>query len=181
MLQNNKRTPHICQRIFTFAYDPAARMEAVTNLSVRGRCNAEYSGDPDDEHDRNDEQGPSRHDRRVEKKLIEANKLDTTCCEPALKPMRTINKLYLRVGEIAISKCQVLLACISGIKLLVRFSKFARTAEQVPARVAGGGRVLLALRVRIVIDLWRKSFPVGRRLGDIIVVRDTVLRGHRRG
>src|SRR6266850_1842491 len=43
-------------------YDPAVRMEAVTNLSVRGRRNAENSGDPDDEHDRSDEQGPSRHD-----------------------------------------------------------------------------------------------------------------------
>lgn len=46
-----------------------------TYLSIWGRGDTEYPRDPDDAQDRKDEQGPSRHDRRVEKELIETNEL----------------------------------------------------------------------------------------------------------
>ena len=46
-----------------------------TYLSIWGRGDTEDPGDPDDAQYRKDEQGPSRHDRRVEKELIETNEL----------------------------------------------------------------------------------------------------------
>ena len=37
-------------------------MKQETNLSLTGRCQTDNSRDPENGQDRNDEQGPSRHD-----------------------------------------------------------------------------------------------------------------------
>ena len=58
MLRHIKPTPHICKE------DICSRTlkrvwKQVTDLSPRGRGETENPGDPDDEQDRNDEQGSS--------------------------------------------------------------------------------------------------------------------------
>src|SRR6266436_547546 len=106
-------------------------MKQETNLSSTGCRQTENSRDPDDGQDRDDEQRPSRHDRCVQKKLVETDKLIMhfrAMCIKASEPMT-----HLRFREISISKDQMLFACISGIEMLVSFVKFASASEQIPA------------------------------------------------
>ena len=60
-LHHIKPTPHICKEDICSRTLKRVRKQ-VTDLSPRGRGETENPGDPDDEQDRNDEQGPARHD-----------------------------------------------------------------------------------------------------------------------